>query len=410
MKMNDAIVKHALLIAFEYNNPIPYSEPLTKLLAMETDLDKAYIMANTFLDIPRHNITIVTDIIPAYRQKRAWDPLKPGIENPRIVQLPYPDITRILREMAQFIENSVRGIENSVNKGVVVTHEIFIYFSCHGVLIPVSKNTYDNALVFLTKRGSVLERRYLRNIDIFGLLFGQIKIEENGRMLVPITKRKTIFESPSAGEEKERFYVFDEEECSEFYLTPSEPQEPLGFNSLTLDLDNSDISSPTSISPSSLFIAPQSQSSSNEFSLPKKRETYYRERGLPPGTNLIVVFDACNSGELADFHFTYDPESDKMVPTHNFVEGQNYPYCVSLAACQNESPAPSTEHGSPFTRCLFNIFKEIKYKISIKELHTLIYLNAPKILIKCKPTICSTINDANYIIPFCKDYPSRDDE
>jgi hypothetical protein len=370
--MESQVVRHALLLIFEYRPDYITArkgvaiEPPNQLLAMNTDLSVAYKLATEKFGIDRKNITVVTDVVPPKGQSRPWDPLRPT-GNPRIVQLPYPEITYIIREIAQFIENTIRGIDDIVSKGRDVTNEVFIYVSGHGAQVPSipgetgEMDPMDNALIFMTRRGDkYYERRYLRANDIFRLFFGHNHVEDDGCMSVPITRRTKI--NPEGdGKLVKSYYSFEDDEICRFKLTPVKSVNPLS-----------------------------------------KRADYkaVSGRGLPIGTNMLVVFDTCHSGSMADFHYVYDPVSANMLPTFNLPSGFTYPYCVSLSASEDTSDAPSTSRGSPFTCILSDIFNESRCGMSIKEFHQMIYRVIPKMLRICKPTICSTINNQNQIMPF----------
>lgn len=364
--------RHALLLVFEYRldgirakGGVPI-EPPGPLLAMNTDLTVAYHLATQHFGIDRKNITVVTDVVPPYGQARPWDPLVSSGENPRIVQLPYPEITGIVREIAQFIENTIRGIDDTVSKGHVITNEVFIYVSCHGAQIPTipsevgELDPMDNALIFITKReGKYYERRYLRANDIFKLFFGHNIVSEEGIMTVPITRRSRV--TSMVDGKSIQHYVFEDDEVCRIRLTPIKALEP--------------------------------RSTRLEYRNPLMR-------GLPITTNMLVLFDTCHSGSMADFHYVYDPIDCEMKPTANLPCGYEYPFCVSLAASEDSSDAPSTSNGSPFTRCVFNIFKEAKCGLSIRQFHEMIYKTMPRLLQSCKPTICATVCNHDSVIPF----------
>jgi hypothetical protein len=376
--MADQVVKHALLIVFEYGDEYitlskgkSHEQP-SKLLAMNKDLTLAYKMANEKFGIERKNITVITDVTPNRGESRPWDPLTPSDDNPKIIQLPYPEITQIIREIAQFIENTIRGIADLVNKGDEVTNEVFIYVSGHGALVPsipeddeeYSDDT-DNALIFMTKRKGknntrYFQRRYLRANDIFKLFFGHNFVTNDGFMSVPITRRSLVKDKDGD------YYIFDDDELCRFQLTPITDINPLSTRSDYTSLSN---------------------------------------RGLPPDTNMLVVFDTCHSGKMADFHYIYDPHTKQMGNTNNFPTGYSYPYCVSLAASEDSSTAPSTSKGSPFTHCISKIFNTVEHGLTIDQFHDRIYEKIPRMLKECKPTICSTSQNHNKVVPFLTNLP-----
>lgn len=377
--MDNETVRQALIIVFEYRTDYINAkkgvsiEPPHSLLAMNTDLTVAYDLATKNFGIERKNITVVTDVVPPKGQNRPWDPLSSDGNNPRIVQLPYPEITYVIREIAQFIENTIRGIADIVSKGANITNEVFIYVSCHGAQIPAipgeanELDPMDNALIFMARRNKkYYERRYLRANDIFRLFFGHNYVDPQGYMSVPITRRTRIESEGRSPSVRGSYYVFDDDEVCRFRLTPTKDANPLST-----------------------------------------RDDYITKsgRGLPVHTNMLVIFDTCHSGSMADFHYVYDPKRKGMVQTLNLPSGYQYPFCVSLSASEDTSDAPSTSRGSPFTHCLREIFSRAKCGLTIEEFHTHIYRTIPRMLRESKPTICSTINNHNQMMPFLGHLP-----
>ena len=356
--------RHALLIVFDYQSlrkkcKEHLIDPPSGLLAMDIDLNNAYKIATDHFKIERKNVTVITDIIPNPGKERPWGELNSDGNNPKIIQLMYPEITLIIREIAQFIENTIRGIDDIVSKGRNAVNEVMIYISCHGSRLPSLDGEHmDNSLTFTTRIGDTIERRYLRSNDIFRLLFGHIPIEDSGRMLVSITRRESLlYNSRKSGN-----YEYFEDEACEFHLTPS-----------------------------------------SSYVKDSKRKTYQSERGIPINTEMLVMIDSCHSGGMTNFHHFYDPNIKDMKQTKHFNTYFQHPYCVSIAAAQDISEAPSTSLGSPFTQTLYDIFKNYSCGLTIKQIHERIYKLAPRMLLKCKPTITSTFSNPNDIVPFMSD-------
>jgi hypothetical protein len=348
--------RHALLLVFEYKCQSGMASP-GPLLSMHTDLQLAYQLATEKFQIPRQHITVITDVVPPPASGRPWDPLRATGENPKIIQLAYPDIAIIVREIAQFIENTIRGVADTVRKGSEVTNEVFIYISGHGAQIPTIGadellNEEDNALILMTYTETGHERRYLRSGDIFRLFFGQIPVTESGAMMVPITRRVSVPDmriNPT--------YCFEDDESCHVQLTPGGiPGSP--------------------------------------------RINYVTDRGLPITTSMLVVFDTCHSGTMSDFHYVYRPEQRMMCASNSLPGGIRYPYCVSIAATEDSRDAPSTSNGSPFTRHLYAVMQEILQPITIRDFHTLLHRQLPRLLASCSPTICATVCDATRTLPF----------
>lgn len=367
------IVRYALIVVFEYRldasriSPnLTVDEPPCPLLSMFTDLCLMYQLAKDKFGISESNITIVTDIRPPHHLCYPWKMKKEG-NNINLIRLNYPCIETITRSIAQFVENTIRGIKDlPVIKGESVDHEIFFYASSHGALIPASLDIYgciddeDTALMFLKREGTVLKRAYLRRQDIFSILFGHINVAEDGTMRVPYTNR--IETKDKRSRVKTHTYI---DNNFEIKLTPTK-----------LIDERSD------------------------------RLCYAKsDRGLPIKTKMLTIIDCCHSQSMTDFHFVYDPQIRKMIPTNKMPIKYPSPFCVSIAASENASDAPSTSNGSPFTRTIFNIFNNSTTSETIKTFHTLLYDEIPRILLKCKPTITATTDNSNSIIPFLTHLP-----
>lgn len=156
----------ALLIVFDYNtkDDLKYMEPPPALLSMYLDLTRAYNLLTQTLHIPRSDITIITDVIYPSFISPPWGVLSQDLDNPRLVNLEYPDICIIVEEIINFVYKD--------NKD-----EAFIYVSCHGAKIGLERNEegkiidVDNALTLqlLNSKSQVIERRYLKDNVIYNL-------------------------------------------------------------------------------------------------------------------------------------------------------------------------------------------------------------------------------------------------
>lgn len=369
-------IRHALLLVFEFKPISGALDTPNPLLAMDTDLKLAYTMARERFRVPPQNITVVTDIRPRRGTMGPWDPLNEDpLKNPRIVRLYCPDITKICREIAQFVENTVRGIREVAMKGGEVTHEVFIYISGHGAQIPNpcrhadNDEEMDNALIFTSADGKT--RKYLRDDHIFRILFGQIDVDENGVMAVPITSRK-LRKSKTDGS---LYYNFSDELVT-FQVTPGvkDHVRPVIPGERPDDFD----------------IVAQT---------PRGRRLI-RDRGLPAATQMLTIIDTCHAGTMTDFHFIYNPRRGTMELTRKPPNSRfAFPLCICLAAACDTEEAPSTSNGSAFTRHLFGIFNQLRGTVSIREIHDMIYENLPKLLEKCGPTITATFDDPEFFLP-----------
>lgn len=354
-----AIVKYALIMVFEYRKVNRFADTPQTLLAMNVDLNKAYSLSVERFGIPPGNITIVTDIRQDPAIRNAWEPLSPNpLKRPKIVRLATPDIKVVCREMSQFVENTVRGIREVVSKGPDTRHEIFTYISCHGALIPsLDGFGKDNALILTTDQGT--SRCYLRDDNLFRILFGQLDVDDAGRMSVSITR---------CHRPKRTFY----EDQIDYMITPAQRR---------IDVNDPDEYDMVLKSPSGKYFIP--------------------DRGVPEDSHMLVIVDSCHSGTVTDFHYVYDPHMRGFKPTMKFdYLNRRYPTCICLAAAQDQEDAPSTPNGSIFTRYLVSVFNELKHSINIADFYDLLYEHLPKILGKCKPTITSTIDDVNIHLPF----------
>lgn len=341
------ILRHALILVFEYERTSNAVDVPNPLLSMETDLKLAYELSRNRFGILPQNITVVTDLKPKKGVLSAWDPLSSDpLKNPRIVRLLHPDITRICREIAQFIENTVRGIrEITVTKGEECIHEIFIYLSGHGAQIPnpIEEDERDNALIFTTVDG--MNRRYLRDEDIFRIFFGHIDIDDSGYMTIPVYTRD-VCRSPKDGS---LYYNFTDDTIS-FQVTPSEGKSER------------------------------------------------KDRGLPSRAKLLVMIDSCHSGTMTDFQYMY--KNGTMIETSRLPSPRRtYPMCICLSAANDDQEAPSTSAGSPFTRHMYNIFNSLRGTVSIHEIYNLMYRSLPGLLRKCGPTITATTSSASTLLP-----------
>lgn len=374
--------RYALLLIFEYQRVPGCVDAPNPLLSMHTDMHLAYKMCKERFNIPSGNITVVTDLRIRPKMMNPWDPLSgDASKNPRIVRLACPDIRKITRELAQFSENTIRGIrETVIPKGKDVTHEIFVYVSCHGAQIPNPRRhqdnseEMDNAFIFTSSDGKT--RKYLRDDHIFSILFGQMEVDGNGIMTVPVTNRKVKRDNKG-----DPYFDFIDENMS--------------FQISSEVLDRYRQVSPDGIRTPNQIVG----------ATPKGYHKYIKDRGLPSTAQMLFMVDSCHSGTIADFHYIYNAEKNKMMLTRNPPIGRaSFPLCVCLSAACDEKEAPSTSNGSPFTRHLYQILNESS-SVSIKELYRKIYKNLPELLSKCSPTITATVSDADLLVPLLTNPP-----
>jgi len=340
--------RYALLLVFEYRRSAMRADVPNPLLSMSVDLAIAWNLCINRFHIPRRNITVVTDLRGGPATMFPWEPLHCDDCNPRVRQLSCPDARAIAREIAQFTEHTVRGVRE-VSKGDVPVDEVFVYISCHGAQIPTPHGDDDTALIFTNSEGT--SRRYLRSSDIFRLLFGNMHIEADGHMVVPIAVRRMI-SSPGG-----RPYPQFSDDSVEFRLLPR------------ADGDEHRVS-----------------------------------RGLPRETRMLVLMDACHSCSMTHFEYRFDAATREMVMTRE-PDTNPTPLCVCLSAAQDTCVAPSTSYGSAFTRYMHSILMARHAPTTLAQMHGLIYDRLPEILRRCQPALTATTPHAHDILPLLMPVP-----
>lgn len=373
---NCKIIRHALLLVFEYKRVEAAIDTPNPLLSMDKDLTVAYNLCRDRFKIPPQNISIVTDLRPQRGVMGPWDPLdNDPMKNPRIVRLYVPDIAKICREIAQFVENTVRGIREITTKSGDVIHEVFIYISGHGAQIPNpcrhadNDEEMDNALIFTSADGK--SRSYLRDDIIFQILFGLVDIEHDGTMTVPITTRKL----KRSKEDGSLYYQFSDSMVS-FRLTPGVKER---------------------IRPVELDEKPEA--SAVVAYTPRGHPRFVKDRGLPITTHMLTLIDTCHSGTMTDFHYIYNPLGQRMELTRKPPADHAFPLCICLSAACDQEEAPSTTTGSTFTRYIQSLFMGLRGTVTVREIYEMIYAHLPKLLERCRPTITATIDDPDCFLP-----------
>lgn len=403
---------YAILLVFKYHHYDYDSNIPGELYDMENDLHRAYWLAIERFNIPKSNITIITDIPPPQRNEKMdpWEPLQKVDEGFRLVRVHRrkpirqttsrnhpgsefepgpileneyaPSIEVVIKELIRFMELTIHGIKS---KGKTVP-KIFFYTSMHGDLIPVNRKrslletveevsfvtksdsdgqsavsdkgdpNYDNALIFTNSTGT--GRCYLYNKVIFDILFGRIPVkldinskgEKCGKISIPIVHRFGF--SPKV--------IFDER----LYTLSITPIPKMLYN-----------------------------------------------HGIPPETNILAIFDTCHSASLSRFHYTYSPETRNMEfcelyqdTAEEFKDLNKLPICVSLSATSDYKEAPSIRGlGSPFTFQLYTGLTQCKTRLTISQAYDLITNTLPTSMKDCCPTISSTSNNSSSMIPFMEE-------
>lgn len=354
-------MKYALILAFSYPKVFDATYDLQTLTSCISDICMISDMCNN-LGIERNNITIITDI-----QSR----LKNDIYECNLKINNLPSDKFVCREISQFIENTIRGIEDSLCKGDFDNPEVFLYISGHGDKINIDGKN-NQSIVLTNEDGRYL--KYLLAKDLFNIIFGNFHIEPNGIMEIPIYNKIKI-QRRSTNDLHKMTII-----------------ETIGIEEkLTLQLSpivNSPSSSPDILKP--------------------YRSSYLSNRGIPVSSKLLVVIDTCYSEHMTYFPFIYENRTQNMIPTANLNidVGIELPYCVTISSCESTKTSRFSSSGSSLTRILFLQLSNFKGRLSISQLHYLIYNSSNRIindLIRNEsthPIITSTISSSDIDIPF----------
>ena len=110
------INRYSLLIVLEYKKVNNHVDSPKELYSMLTDLKLAYDLCINKFNIPRQNITVITDI---KSNEYPWLPLRCDKCNPHVKLINHPDIKIICREIAQFVENTLFDLLHESNSLLV---------------------------------------------------------------------------------------------------------------------------------------------------------------------------------------------------------------------------------------------------------------------------------------------------
>lgn len=360
-------MKTALLICFTYRRNIHGESKISTLSGTHNDIRMMSIFCKE-RGIPPENITIITDVSEVCSETEGC--------NIRFLMYPTPQF--FCRELAQFVENTSRGIEDECHKGDGNMPEILIYISGHGsqINITVPEERQEQAMVLLENEGNSL--RYLTTKDIFNILFGRIHIEHDGLMRVPIYS-KTISRVPINSSVSNK-YENQEQSNMEYILVYLSPT----------------IQSPTS---PSLISKPY-------------RSTYLANRGLPPWSRVLIVVDTCHSAHMTHFPYIYFPDEQKMNPVSSmdeFVDHVDMPYCISISSCEIDKVTKSPCEGSHLTQVIFSQLMGITTSLDFRQFYYYV-VNSSNRKIKSyyrkntlTPVLSSTCNDVERHVPFFND-------
>lgn len=360
------MVKYALIIAFSYPKA-PYSNyELTKLTCTADDIRMIHSLSKK-VGIPDNNITIITDLLK----------LPSEVYNSNIKNNPFPDDIFVCRELSQFIENTIRGIEEEVYKSDDSPPEILLYISGHGGEINI--NGKNEQSIILTSDGGY-SLKYLLSKDLFNIIFGNLPIDESGKIDIPIySKVERIRRVDTQTQKMSVIEYFGELS----YITVNLPA-PI----------NSPQNSP------SIIVKPY-------------RSSYLANRGIPFYSKLLAIIDTCYSAHMTQFPYKYDTRSQIMIqsPAFNIDVNVDLPYCVAISSCESNKTSKFKSSGSALTTVLYLNLSKYKGRLNISQLHYLIYNNTSNNIINnllrtqsTSPIITSTSTSTEQDIPFFTNY------
>lgn len=355
------MVKYALILAFSYPKILDATYDIQSLTSCMSDICMITDLCRN-IGIEKRNITIITDLTRKIRS---------DIYECNIRINSYPSDIFVCREICQFIENTIRGIEDSSYKGDNDNPEVLLYISGHGEKINIDGKN-NQGITLTSEDGKNL--KYLLSKDLFNIIFGNFMIDSEARMSVPIYSKIKI--QRRVENETKKMLVIETigvEEHILFQLSPTiaSPQ-----------------SSPDMLRP--------------------YRSSYMTNRGLPVSSKLLTIVDTCYSEHMTYFPFIYESRTDNMIPTSNFnIDiGIDLPYCVTISSCESNKTSQFSTSGSSLTKILFMQLCEFKGKLSLSQLNYLIYNSSNRIINELirnectHPIITSTINSSEIDIPF----------
>lgn len=358
-------MKYALLCAFCYPRA-PYGVPkIQKLLGTSKDIMMMTIFCKMKGILPE-NITILTDMAEVTKESIDCN----------VKYTAFPSSEFMCRELAQFVENTIRGIEDGYNKSGNEIPEVFVYFSCHGarINIKIPEERDEQAIILMDDEGTSL--KYLTTKDIFNIMFGRIFISSSGMMRIPVYSKFKTLVPIEKGESKS----YEEEITSE----PS-------FIVVSL--------SPTVSSPQN----------SPGMSAKPYRSSYLANRGFPPWSKVLIVADACHSAQMTHFPFIYLSKEQELIPSpiqNTFVNNTDVPYCVCISSCDIDKTTKSETEGSQLTQIIFSQLKGVTESLNFRQFYYYI-VNSNNSLFKwylssktLTPVLSSTTNNVDSEIPF----------
>jgi len=358
------MVKYALILAFSYPC-VSEHNLLSSLPCALHDIKMIYKLCSS-MGLDDSNITLVTDV----------NKLPNDVLNCNIKRNAYPSDTFVCREICQFLENTIRGIEELTYKDDTDFPEVLFYISGHGSEINIDGNN-EQSIVLYSEDTSHL--KYLLSKDIFNIMFGNIPINVYGRMEVPVLISSKSYRKI--------------ETTTEIKYIP----EKIGIKSpIVIQL------TPPIISPGN----------SPDMITKPYRSTYLANRGIPISTRMLIIIDTCYSEHMTYFPYIYDHRLQTMVETNNSnIEVSSIlPYCVTISSCESNKKSGAQSSGSSLTKILYIKLAKFRGRLNISQLHYIIYNSDNNIindLIKNEsshPIITSTHKNSDNEIPFFSNF------
>lgn len=355
------MVKYALILAFSYPKILDATYDIQSLTSCMSDICMITDLCKN-MGIEKRNITIITDLSRKMRS---------DIYECNIRINSFPSDIFVCREICQFIENTIRGIEDNFYKSDNDNPEVLLYISGHGDKISIDGKN-NQGITLTSEDGKNL--KYLLSKDLFNIIFGNFIIDNDARMSVPIYSKIKI---------QRRV----ENEVKKVLLI-----EKIGVEEhITFQL-------------SQTVASPQS---SPELLKPY-RSSYMTNRGLPVSSKLLTIVDTCYSEHMTYFPFIYENRTDNMIKTSNLnIDiGIDLPYCVTISSCESNKTSQFSTSGSSLTKILFMQLSEFKGKLSISQLNYMIYNSRNRVINdllrnECThPIITSTADSSENEIPF----------
>lgn len=180
--------KYCLITVFDYAGTLSKIGTPRSLLGMIKDVERACYVAHVLCNIPRRNITIITDIVNVRSIGFLSDEPSDG-DFPTIIRLIYPSINIVVESMLKFV-NKISYLERGKNRKA----ELFCYFSGHGVTFndprEEAKGKKTSCIILIDNTGR--ERRYLAKGELLDIFHNRFKPDDLGMVTIPIIQRKLL--------------------------------------------------------------------------------------------------------------------------------------------------------------------------------------------------------------------------